>query len=379
MAPTRTKHTIWFWERIVSPHNGWFLAVLARQGTEVFYVTEQVISDDRVQQGWAPPLMVGVHSVLVTSQTDVDQLVARASADSIHICDGIRSNRLVGHAQRALARRGLRQWVVMETVDDAGWRGLLKRLEYRRLFWVWKDRLEGVLATGSATGRWLNQRGVPANRVFPFAYFLKNHEHKQDAGCDRSERFRFLFVGQFIERKRLDLLITALGRLGRADFELAVVGSGPLEEQLHEQAENTLPGNVSWIGKLPIDAVPDEMARADCLILPSRHDGWGAVVSEALMVGTPVICSDRCGTAGVVRVSGYGGVFHSDCLDELVAELVGILSRGRLSDNDRAALARWAECLGAEAGAEYLQEIFDHVEGAGVRPAPPWGTGKNVL
>jgi hypothetical protein len=55
--------------------------------------------------------------------------------------------------------------------------------------------------------------------------------------------------------------------------------------------------------------VPRAMAQADCLVLPSIHDGWGAVASESLMVGTPVVCSDACGVAGVVQASGVGGVF----------------------------------------------------------------------
>lgn len=56
-----------------------------------------------------------------------------------------------------------------------------------------------------------------------------------------------------------------------------------------------------------MDAARACMARADVLVLPSWHDGWGAVVSEALMAGTPAIASDACGSAGVVRASGVGG------------------------------------------------------------------------
>ena len=57
---------------------------------------------------------------------------------------------------------------------------------------------------------------------------------------------------------------------------------------------------------------------ADCLVLPSKHDGWGTVVSEALISGVPAICSDTCGVAEVVKLSNYGGVFKSGNIEDLV-------------------------------------------------------------
>jgi glycosyltransferase involved in cell wall biosynthesis len=96
------------------------------------------------------------------------------------------------------------------------------------------------------------------------------------------------------------------------------------------------------------------------------------VVSEALMAGTPVICSDTCGSAGVVRASGYGDVFRSGDRDELMLLLKAIISAGHLSSAERDSLVGWAECLGGDAGAAYLLQILDHVEGRTRRPLPPW-------
>jgi glycosyltransferase involved in cell wall biosynthesis len=56
-------------------------------------------------------------------------------------------------------------------------------------------------------------------------------------------------------------------------------------------------------------------------VLPSRFDGWGAVVNEALMVGTPVICSDRCGASDVIENGRNGYVFEADNADALLQRL----------------------------------------------------------
>jgi glycosyltransferase involved in cell wall biosynthesis len=366
--------SIYFWQRIVSPHMAGLAAAVARQGCAVVYVAERLMSENRAQQGWTSPDLGTARLELAPTAAAMRALAAAAPVDAIHICQGIRSNGLVGEAQRTLAAHHSRQWVVMETVEDAGWRGVLKRLEYRRLFMQWRGRIEGVLATGYRTPAWVVRRGMPADRVFPFAYFLPDTLQPENVRlAETGGPFRFVFVGQFIERKRLDLLISALATLKRQDVELDVIGSGPLEKELQSFAEKIWPGKVRWLGRLPLGEVPPAMARADCLVLPSRHDGWGAVVSEALMAGTPAICSDACGAAEVVRASGVGGVFASGDLSSLVRNLEAVLASGKPKVQDRLELAGWARCLGAEAGAKYLQDVFDHVVGRqDRRPLSPW-------
>ncbi|WP_416137213.1 glycosyltransferase [Halomonas sp. HK25] len=366
------KH-IWFWQRIVSPHMAGLARAVASMGVKVTYVAEQTMSKARAAQGWQIPDLGDAKLCIAPDATTVNSLVGAATEDSIHICQGIRANGLVSKAQRGLAHRGLRQWVVMETVEDGGWRGLVKRFEYRRLFRSIAPFLEGVLATGHRTPGWVVSRGVPSRKVFPFAYFLFVDDVLLDKPLPTlSQRFRVLFVGQFIERKRLDLLIDALADLDNSHVELIVVGSGPLEETLRQQAEQKLHGRVDWIGRLSMVEVRQQMALVDCLVLPSRHDGWGAVVSEALMVGTPVICSDHCGAAGVVQASGVGASFSSGSKESLHHELEKILSEGKRSVVERARLARWATSLEAKVGANYLLELLNYKVSAEESLLPPW-------
>src|SRR5690606_10343762 len=141
--------------------------------------------------------------------------------------------------------------------------------------------------------------------------------------------------------------IEALAQLGDAHFELAIVGLGPLEQPLRAQAQARLGNRVVWLGRKPQNEVPTYLAGADCLVLPSRHDGWGAVVSEALMAGTPAICSDHCGTAEVAQASGCGGIFPAGDLGALTLSLKSVIADGRQQPEQRARLATWARCLGA--------------------------------
>jgi len=368
-----SRITIWFWQSIVSPHMAGLAVELARQGCRVTYVAEQAMSADRLEQGWTAPELPGVELVYSDNSAATHLLVSKAPADSLHICQGIRANGLVLVSQRALAARGLRQWVVMETVEDSGWRGVVKRFEYGRLFRAQRKTLQGVLATGHRTTEWVTGRGMPADQVYPFAYFLPDTPVADDQR--EPGTFRFVFAGQLIPRKRVDWLVNALAGLTDQAFELWIVGSGPEEPALRTLAMRKLGDRVRWLGVLPLSEVSVVMAQADCLVLPSVHDGWGAVVSESLMVGTPVVCSDACGSAGVVRSSEFGGGFSRDRADELKVELEKQLRYGPINAESRMRLASWATALGAEAGARYLINILDYTANGGSRPMPPWQNG----
>ena len=112
-----------------------------------------------------------------------------------------------------------------------------------------------------------------------------------------------------------------------------------------------------WLGKMQIAEIPQEIANR-CLVLPSRHDGWGAVIVEALMVGTPVICSDACGAAGVVSASGLGGVFPSNNVKELSSLLNRMIALGSPTTCDRIFLQQWSHFLAASQGAQYIKQIL---------------------
>lgn len=363
---------VWFWQRIVSPHMAHLAVALARQGCRVTYVAEQALSGERQQQGWVVPVLPDVNLVYADSEKAIRNLVQRPSSHSKHICQGIRSNGLVAIAQRELTARGLQQWVVMETVEDAGWRGFIKRMEYSRLFRAHRDSLQGVLAIGRRTTAWVAARGMPAARVFPFAYFLPDAKAPTELGRPAPGVFRFIFVGRLVALKRVDWLLNALANVGNQDFELLVVGTGPEEPALRTLAASRLGDRVRWLGPLPLTEVPTVMVQADCLVLPSVHDGWGAVISEALMAGTPVICSDACGAAGVVHASSVGGVFPRDRDDLLKTMLADQIRSGPVEAARRARLASWATALGADAGARYLLDILDSTNSRRLRPVPPW-------
>lgn len=369
---------IWFWQRIISPHMAGLAIALAQRSCKVTYVAEAELSDDRKRLGWVTPELDGVTVKIVGNSAVSKRCLEEATGRSIHFCQGLRGNGYVGAVQRAIAARGLRQWVMMETVDDAGWMGAAKRKVYSGLVRTHRASLAGVFATGARTPAWVAARGMPVARVFPFTYFLQGVPTAGTFGSVLGNDFCLGFIGQFINRKQFPLLVDALAVLANRNVSLAVIGSGPLEAKWRAYAEARLPGRVRWVGALPSAQMPTFLAGVDCLVLPSRHDGWGAVVSEALMAGTPAICSDGCGAAEAVRASGVGGVFSNGNVQSLSQLLAHQVNGGKVRHDQRQRIAEWARCLGANAGADYVLEILDHMDGLTPRPTAPWLRGRSA-
>ncbi len=114
-----------------------------------------------------------------------------------------------------------------------------------------------------------------------------------------AEVTRFAFVGRLLGLKAVDLLIEAFAIARQhAPMRLVIVGDGEARRDLERLAASLLPVGapgaetpVRFTGWVPQIECAGELARADCLVMPSLHDCGGAVVLEAMAMGKPVIAT----------------------------------------------------------------------------------------
>lgn len=363
-----------FWQRVVTPHQTGLASALARAGTQITYIAEQQLTQERLATGWEAIKPEGVALRLVESASDAVQTALSSDRECLHLTQGFVRNGYVGQVQRALQSDGRAFAVMVETIKNGGVGGWVRRSEYSRIARRQLLSPHFVLAIGDTTQQWLVDRGFSEETIYPFAYFIDaDGSSSAPPRRVRIDQFRVGFVGQQTVNKRLDLLVDAIKSAKIPNVCLVVVGSGPEEERNRAYAFRQL-GNpaVEWQGRLLHSNVPSVVRGLDCLVLPSKHDGWGVVVSEALIAGVPAICSDGCGAAAVVRASGVGGIFQSSnvatLVDLLHSEHAAVLDMER-----RSKLMSWAATsLTSSAGAAYLAQIIRHSNNGGIRPLPPW-------
>jgi glycosyltransferase involved in cell wall biosynthesis len=107
----------------------------------------------------------------------------------------------------------------------------------------------------------------------------------------------FLFCGQMIRRKGVDLLLKAFEQLvsGGLNVELLLVGREADLPDFMEGISDDARSRIRYHGFQAPERLSEFFSQADVFVLPSRHDGWGVVVNQALGAGLPIITSDAVG------------------------------------------------------------------------------------
>jgi glycosyltransferase involved in cell wall biosynthesis len=152
-----------------------------------------------------------------------------------------------------------------------------------------------------------------------------------------------VFAGRHIPEKRAPAVVAAVAKARKTLPELRarVLGDGP-ELETVRNAIRTLgvAGAVEAPGFIKTEEVEHDLARALCLLLPSRREGYGLVVVEAASLGTPsILVRDPNNAATELIEEGVNG-FVADSADPaaLAAAIERVHAAGpRL----RASTAEW--------------------------------------
>lgn len=122
----------------------------------------------------------------------------------------------------------------------------------------------------------------------------------------------FLYIGCLEKRKGIDLLLKAFSEATKSynssDWILVLVGNDLSAGRYASSARKLgIEDSTFFVGVIPVAEISAVHMMADVFILPSRFDGWGAVVSESAAHGKALIVSDQCGAAQHLVDPGVNG------------------------------------------------------------------------
>jgi glycosyltransferase involved in cell wall biosynthesis len=114
-----------------------------------------------------------------------------------------------------------------------------------------------------------------------------------------------LSVGRLAKEKNLELLLRALAEVRDPCVRLVLAGDGPMRAELEELARRLgLAAQITFLGAVPRDDLPDLYASADAFVMPSTTETQGLVLAEALAAGAWVIASDAAQSRDVLGGAG---------------------------------------------------------------------------
>lgn len=149
-------------------------------------------------------------------------------------------------------------------------------------------------SSGEETNKYFEYYNITSTKIYNYhfssltAQEIYEHEKVHKSVKDNN-RFMILYVGQIIERKGIDILLSAI--VGLEDIELDIVG-GTVNDELEKIIKVNKMENVRFHGFKTGENLERFFANCDVFILPSRYEIWGLVVNEAISFNKPVITSN---------------------------------------------------------------------------------------
>jgi glycosyltransferase involved in cell wall biosynthesis len=177
------------------------------------------------------------------------------------------------------------------------------------------------LATSNATLECLQQHGIERGELWPYGIEterfhprMRSTEWRERLSGGRGELPLLLYVGRLAKEKTVERLLEAVA--GRDDLTLAIVGDGPIREELETVFKGT---PTVFHGFLGGDDLAHAYASADVFLLPSDTETLGFVTLEAHASGLPVLAADSPAARELISVGSDGYRYYPSRPGELRA------------------------------------------------------------
>ncbi|MDY4969065.1 MAG: sugar transferase [Lachnospiraceae bacterium] len=177
-----------------------------------------------------------------------------------------------------------------------------------------------------------------------------NLEHYMYQPYPANDLLHFLYLGRIMKEKGMDELFSAAERLHEEGEKFVLDLVGFFEDEYKEQVETLQKKGIVVFHGFQAEPGPF-YAAADCIVMPSYHEGMSNVNLEAAATGRPVITTNIPGCREAVENGKTGFLCKVKDTDSLYRAMKKVLT---LSPEERAAMGK--------AGREKMVKEFDKKE-----------------
>ncbi|MEO8721752.1 MAG: glycosyltransferase family 4 protein [Ginsengibacter sp.] len=244
--------------------------------------------------------------------------------------------------QRRAKRWALKNKIQIAYISDSELRHkrnagkeLLKTIWLRRYF----STINWFLTMGNANEEFYKKYGVRENKLirmhYPidFVVYQKSYQQKELLRNKIREQYNIheneiviSVVGKLVAWKNQDHIIEAMKLLEEDGIvvKLFMLGSGEMKAHWELIAKELKKCQVFFPGFVNIEELPSYYAATDIYVHPASLEPHSVAISEAIMMGCPVILSDRCGSFGDtddVQTGKNGYVFEFGNIEDLAEKI----------------------------------------------------------
>ena len=157
---------------------------------------------------------------------------------------------------------------------------------------------------------------------------------RKEKYIDKNDCYHLVQVSRLdVSQKGQDILIRAINELVNkrkvTNLHLHFIGEGDSRTALEKMVSDfNLDGYITFEGVKTQEFLYEHLCDYDCFVQPSRYEGFGLTVAEAMAAGLPVLVSDIEGPMEIIDNGRVGMAFKTEDVSDLADKLEIILGGG---------------------------------------------------
>ena len=183
---------------------------------------------------------------------------------------------------------------------------------------VCKRASQGIAISNAVKSYLIKRNEVPTGYIIDVVYYgFQKDSLTNSAGLNsitnlitsQNSNFKIGTIGRLVPQKDYPTLLSAFSNVLKSapNTELYVVGEGYLQKELIKFSKSLgVSGKVHWLGKT--EYINVFLSKIDLFILPSKYEGFGLVLLEAMVAKKPIIAANNSAIPEVLG-KAYEGLF----------------------------------------------------------------------
>jgi glycosyltransferase involved in cell wall biosynthesis len=218
-----------------------------------------------------------------------------------------------------------------QSINRRGARALIRNLISKNI--------DGIIFTSKEVSKWYASNISSSTKTIELPIIhnenilRKSYEASLGIASENIKEYKLegkkiiLFVGRLVEVKNINFLIKCFAKTNNDDVILVIVGGGEKENELKLlSSELGVSNKIIFTGRKEEEDLYSWYTIAQIFALPSLHEPFGAVISEALVGGCFVMCSNYAGAASLINTEN-GVLFDPTNEEDFINKLHYSLER----------------------------------------------------
>jgi glycosyltransferase involved in cell wall biosynthesis len=360
---------IFFWQNCISPHQIAYIKKIPdiSENYKAYLIVPTTTLKERELLGWNINFLKinsKLNIIVSPEQKKIIELFSKNTEDSIHLFSGIRGDAFVFNCFKISLKYELKRGIIVEAPYIYKYPLFIHKIRFLFQDYKYIKKIDFVFAIGQNAFNYYTFWSK-IWKVIPFAYCVENNnivKQTINKGIPK-----IVFIGNLIPRKNVKLLLKSVSKLN-VKYKLDIIGDGPEFDKLTRLKNRLNLADVNFLGKMKMVNIYQILSNYDILVLPSKHDGWGAVINEALMAGVFVICSNNCGGKDLIDNKYRGLIYKTNSTTDLSKKLNNCCVKIDTIRDSKYFRYKWSEHISGSSLSQYFMKCLFHNS----LIVPPW-------